>query len=101
MHLLANPSKSHSEVNHYKYDNCRTYCSLVVMLGILALGVSQDLQRTKDQQKSFDERIIHFITIKENFLEFVVCSLTFLIDYPQNLTKADILGEGNLNLVSE
>ena len=34
-------------------------------------------------------------------LEIAVCSLTNLIDYPQNLTNADILGQGNLNLVSE
>ena len=34
-------------------------------------------------------------------LEIAVCALTVLIDYPQNLTNADILGQGNLNLVSE
>ena len=34
-------------------------------------------------------------------LKNAVCSLTNLIDYPQNLTNADILGQGNLNLVSE
>ena len=34
-------------------------------------------------------------------LEIAVCSLIMLIDYPQNLTNADILGQGNLNLVSE
>ena len=34
-------------------------------------------------------------------LEITVCSLTVLIDYPQNLTNANILGQGNLNLVSE
>ena len=71
------------------------------MLGILALSVSQDHQRTKDQLKSFDERIINFITIQEHLLEIAVCSIIFLIDYPQNLTNADILGQGNLNLVSE
>ena len=34
-------------------------------------------------------------------LEIDVCLLTVLIDYPHNLTNADILGQGNLNLVSE
>ena len=29
------------------------------------------------------------------------CSLIILIDNPQSLTKADILGQGILNLVSE
>ena len=67
------------------------------MLGILALNVS----RTKDQLKSCDERILNFITIQEHLLEIAICSLTNLIDYPQNLTNADILGQGNLNLVSE
>ena len=45
--------------------------------------------------------IINFINIQEHLLEIAVCSLTVLIDYPQNLTNADILGQGNLNLVSE
>ena len=56
---------------------------------------------TKYQLKSFDERIINFITVQEHLLEIAVCLLTFLIDYPENLTNADILGQGNLNLVSE
>ena len=34
-------------------------------------------------------------------LEIAVCSLIVLIDYPLSLTNADILGQGNLNLVSE
>ena len=51
---------------------------------------------TKDQLKSLNERIINFIAI-----EIAVGSLTILIDYPQYLTNADILGQGNLNLVSE
>ena len=46
-------------------------------------------------------RIINFIPIQEHLLEIAVCSLIVLIDYPQNLTNADILGQGNLNLVSE
>ena len=34
--------------------------------------------------------------------EIAVCSLNVLVEYPQqNLTNADILGQGNLNLVSE
>ena len=57
---------------------------------------------TKDQLNSFDEKIINFITIHKHLLEIAVLfSLTVLIDYPQNLTNADILGQGNLNLVSE
>ena len=34
-------------------------------------------------------------------LGIAVCSLIMLKDYPQSLTNADILGQGNLNLVSE
>ena len=45
--------------------------------------------------------VINVITIQEHLLEIAVCSLTVLIDYPQNLTNANILGQGNLNLVSE
>ena len=45
--------------------------------------------------------IINFINIQEHLLEIANYSLTVLIDYPQNLTNADILGQGNLNLVSE
>ena len=41
------------------------------------------------------------ITIQEHLLKIAVCSQIVLIDYPQNLTNADILGQGNLNLVSE
>ena len=55
----------------------------------------------KDQLKSLDERIINFISKQEHLLEIAVCSLTVLIEYPQNLTNADILGQGNLNLVRE
>ena len=38
---------------------------------------------------------------QEHLLEIFICSLIMLIDYPQSLTNADILGQGNLNLVSE
>ena len=41
------------------------------------------------------------MTIQEHLLEIAVCSLTALIGYRQNLTNADILGQGNSNLVSE
>ena len=34
-------------------------------------------------------------------LEIAVSSLIMLIDYPLSLTNADILGQGNLNLVRE
>ena len=34
-------------------------------------------------------------------LGIAVCSLIMLKDYPQSLTNANILGQGNLNLVSE
>ena len=34
-------------------------------------------------------------------LIIVVCPLIMLVDYPQSLTNADILGQGNLKLVSE
>ena len=74
------------------------------MLGILALIVSQ---RSPEDQRSTKEfcclqRIINFIyNIQEHLLEIAVCTLTVLIDYPQSLASADILGQGNLNLVSE
>ena len=52
--------------------------------------------------KSFDERIIDFTyTIQVHLFEIAVCSLIMLIGYPQSLTNADILGQGNLNLVRE
>ena len=72
------------------------------MLGILALLLVKDHQKTKNQLKSFDERIINCsYTIQEPLLGIAVCSLLMLKDYPQSLTNANILGQGNLNLVSE
>ena len=72
-----------------------TDCFLVVMLGIYH-------QKTKDQQRIFDERIINCTyTIQEHLLGIAVCLLIMLKNYPQSLTNADILGQGNLNLVSE
>ena len=62
----------------------------------------EDHQKTKDQLKSFDERIIDFTyTIQEHLLKIAVCLPIMLIDYPHSLTNGDILGQGNLNLVSE
>ena len=56
----------------------------------------------KRSTKSFDERIINCTyTILEHLLVIAVCSLIMLKDYLQSLTNADILGQGNLNLVSE
>ena len=68
---------------------------------LLILG--QDHQKTKDQFKSFDERIINctYICIQEHLLGIAVCSLIMLKDYPQSFTNAIIVGQGNLNLVSE
>ena len=58
--------------------------------------------RQNINSKSFDERVIRLIyTKQEHLLEIVVCSLNMLIAYPQRLTNADILGQGNLNMVSE
>ena len=72
------------------------------MLGILAPLFVKDQEKTKDQLKSFEERIINCThTIEEHLLGIAVCSLIMLNDYPQSLTNADILGQGNLNLVSE
>ena len=72
------------------------------MLGILALLLVKDHQKTKNQLKSFDKRIINCsYTIQEPLLGIAVCSLLMLKDYPQSLTNANILGQGNLNLVSE
>ena len=62
----------------------------------------EDHQKTKDGLKSFDERIIDFTyTIQKHLLEIAVCSPIMLIDYPQSLTNGNILGQGNLNLVSK
>ena len=72
------------------------------MLGILAQLLVKDHWKTKDQLKSLEERIINCTyTIEEYLLEIAVCSLIMLNDYPQSLTNTDILGQGNLNLVSE
>ena len=72
------------------------------MLDILALLLVKDHQKTKDQLKSFDERIINCTyAIQVHMLGIAVCSLIMLQDYPQSLTNADVLGQGNLNLVSE
>ena len=58
--------------------------------------------RQRINWKNFDERIIDFTyTIQEHLFEIAVCSLITLIDYPQSLTNADILGQGNLNMVRE
>ena len=72
------------------------------MLGILALLLVKDHWKTKDQLKSIEERIINCTyTIEEHLLGIAVCSLIVLNNYTQSLTNADILGQGNLNLVSE
>ena len=72
------------------------------MLGILALQLVKDHQKTKDQLKSFDETVMNYTyTIQEHLLGIAVCSLIMLKDYPQSLTNVDIFGQGNLNLVSE
>ena len=71
------------------------------MLSILALNVSQRSPEDKISTQEFDESTINCITIQKHMLEIAVCSLTILIDYPQNLTNVNILGQGNLNLVRE
>ena len=56
----------------------------------------------KRSTKSSDERIINCTyNILEHLLGIAVCSLIMLKDYSQSLTNADILGQGNLNLVRE
>ena len=56
-------------------------------------------QRSPNYTK--DESIINSIyTIQEQLLEIVV-PLIMLIDYQQSLKLVDILGQGNLNMVSE
>ena len=51
------------------------------MLGILALLLVKDHQKTKDQLKSFDKRIINWTyTIQEHLLGIAVCSLIILKD---------------------
>ena len=70
------------------------------MLGILALLSVKDHKKTKDQLESFEERIINCTyTIQEQSLGIAVCSLIMLNDHPQSLTNANILGQGNFNLV--
>ena len=73
------------------------------MLGILALLLVKDHQKRKNEQlRSFEERIINgTYNNKEHLLGITVCSLIMLKDYPQSLKNADILGQGNFNLVSE
>ena len=39
--------------------------------------------------------------MQEHLLGIDVCSLIMLKDYPQSVTNVDIMGQGNLNLVSE
>ena len=48
-----------------------------------------------------DKILMKGSTIQEHLLGIAVCSLIMLKDYPQSLTNAIILGQGNLNLVSE
>ena len=68
----------------------------MIPLGILALILVKDHQKTKDELKSFNERIINCTyTIQEHLLGIAVCSLIMFKDYPQSLTNADILGHGN------
>ena len=56
----------------------------------------------KRSSKSFDEKIINCTyTIQEHLFGIADCSLIMLKDYPQSLTNVNILGQGNLNLVSE
>ena len=70
------------------------------MLGILALYCNAKI--TRSTQKSFDERILNFTyTRQKHLLEIVICPLNMLEDYPQSLTNANILGQGNLNMVRE
>ena len=66
------------------------------MLGILALLLVKDHWKTKDELKSFEETIMNCTyTIEEHLLGIAVCSLIMLNNYPQSLTNADILGQGN------
>ena len=48
-----------------------------------------------------DKRLMKGSTIQEHLLGIAVCSLIMLKDYLQSLTNANILGQGNLDLVSE
>ena len=60
-------------------------------------------QRSPEDKRS-TQRIINFtytIYKQERLLEIDVCPLIMLVDYPQSLTDADRLGQGNLNLISE
>ena len=83
---LHNRLLSGSNARHFS----TTYCK------------SKITAKTKGQVKTFDERIINCTyTIQEHLLEIAVWSLIMFIDYQQSLTNANILGQGNLNLVSE
>ena len=44
---------------------------------------------------------LHYTGTWKICLKFIFVSLIILIDYPQRLTNADILGQGNLDLVRE
>ena len=67
------------------------------MLDILGLSVSQRSPEDKRSTKvnNSDKRIINFITIHQHLLEIAAYLLAVLIDFPQNLTNANILGQGN------
>ena len=66
------------------------------------MDVKNQIKQAKKQLISFDEMIINCTySIQERLIEIAVCSLIMLIDCPLSLTNADILGQGNLNLVSE
>ena len=44
---------------------------------------------------------LHYTGTWKICLKFMFVSLIILIDYPQSLTNADILGQGNFDLVRE
>ena len=72
----------------------------LIHLGILVLLCVKGYKKINSE--SFDVQIINFAySVQEHLLEIVICPLIMLIDYPQSLTNADILGQENLNLVSE
>ena len=77
---------------------------MVEVLGILALLNIKNYPKSKLNSKGLmncHNFYLHYTGTWKMSLKFMFVSLIMLIDYPQSLTNADILGQGNLDLVRE
>ena len=74
------------------------------MIGILALLYVENYLKSKIILKgsmNCHTFYLHYSGTLKICLKFIFVSLIILKDYPQSLTNADILGQGNLDLVRE